>query len=374
MHSLEGAFVYYTFAIVTAFLAIIITCLTWRFTFWKRYGFPYAKTTSSFGGFRDFITLKKCVGEYFADIYNEAKARNLPHIGAYFFLKPVYVPTDLNIIKHILTKDFDNFMDRGVYFNLEDDPLSGHLFSLEGEPWRVLRHKLSPTFTSGQMKQMFPTLVECGEKFRKYTSKFFSEEAVDIKDTLARLTTDIIGSCAFGLQCNSLENPDAEFRKYGKMLFDIDYIEFLRSFVNFTLPRSFLRFIHMRAIKRAVSRFFMRAVKETVEYREKNHINRKDFMQLLIQLKNGETADDKSEKHGVITMDELAAQALVFFLAGFETSSTATTFALYELALNQKIQDKLREEIYTTLQKYEGKLTYEGAMELHYMQAVIDGN
>lgn len=358
--------------IVIALIALTITCLKWRFAFWKRNGLPCAKTTSSFGGLTDFLTLKKGNGEYFADIYREAKSRKLKHIGAFFFLKPAYVPIDLDIIKQILTKDFNNFMDRGVYFNLKDDPLSGHLFSLEGEPWRRLRHKLSPTFTSGQMKLMFPTLVDCGEKFRKYMSKISSDEAVDIKDALARLTTDIIGSCAFGIQCNSLENPDAEFRKYGKMLFDIDYVEFLRAFANFTISQRFLRFIHMRVIKTAVSKFFMNAVKETVDYREKEDIHRKDFMQLLIQLKNGETGD-LDQKHGTITMEELAAQAFVFYLAGFETSSTAMTFTLYELALNQHIQDKLREEIRTILGKHEGKFTYEAAMEMHYMQQVIDG-
>lgn len=362
-------FVYFAVGSVIV-ITTIMMCLKWRFGFWKRKRFPYARTTSSFGGLLDLVTLKKGNGEYFSNIYDETKSRNLPHIGAFFFLKPVYVPTNLDIIKHILTKDFNNFMDRGMYFNLEDDPLSGHLFNLEGEPWRSLRHKLSPTFTSGQMKLMFPTLADCGEKFRTYLSKFSSEQAVDIKDTLARLTTDIIGSCAFGIQCNSLENPEAEFRKYGKMLFDIDYIEFLRALVNFTMPQKFLRFIHMRVIKRAVSKFFMTVVKETVAYRERDHVYRKDFMQLLLQLKNNE-ADNK---HGSITLEEIAAQALIFFLAGFETSSTTMTFALYELALNQDIQDKLREEINAVLKKYENQLTYECTMEMHYMQTVIEGN
>lgn len=356
-------FLYYASGIVITLTVLIIL---WRYTFWKRYGFPCAKTTSPFGGLLDFILLRKSLGEYFLDIYNEARTRKLPHIGAFFFLKPVYVPTDLNIIKHILIKDFNNFMDRGVYFNVKDDPLSGHLFNIEGEPWKLLRQKLSPTFTSGQIKMMFPTLVECGENFRKYMSKFSSEDAVDIREIFARLTTDIIGSCAFGIQCNSLDNPDAEFRKYGKMFFDIGFKDNLQIFVNYTLPRKFLRFIHMCVTKPPVSKFFMEAVKETVEYRTKAHISRNDFMQLLIELKNKDISN--------ITMDELAAQALVFFLAGFETSSTNMTFSLYELALNQEIQDKLRLEINTVLQKYNGQLTYEAAMEMHYMQQVLNGN
>jgi cytochrome P450 family 6 len=72
-------------------------------------------------------------------------------------------------------------------------------------------------------------------------------------------------------------------------------------------------------------------------------------------------------------MDCLAAQAFVFFLGGFETSSTTMTFCLYELSLHQDIQDRLREEIDVVLQKHDGKLTYEGIQEMEYLDKVVSG-
>ena len=72
-------------------------------------------------------------------------------------------------------------------------------------------------------------------------------------------------------------------------------------------------------------------------------------------------------------MNSLAAQAFVFFLGGFETSSTTMTFCLYELSLHQDIQDRLREEIDDVLQKYDDKITYEGIQEMEYLDKVVSG-
>ena len=52
-----------------------------------------------------------------------------------------------------------------------------------------------------------------------------------------------------------------------------------------------------------ISNFFMKVVKETVEYREKNNVTRNDFMQLLIQLKNQNAVDSDDDDNGKLVSE-----------------------------------------------------------------------
>jgi len=69
----------------------------------------------------------------------------------------------------------------------------------------------------------------------------------------------------------------------------------------------------------------------------------------------------------------ITAQAFVFFVAGFETSSTTMSHALYELAINQQVQDKLREEIDQECASHGSNLTYENVKKMNYLDKVFKG-
>lgn len=107
--------------------------------------------------------------------------------GMYTLFKPNLVIADLDLIRIVLTKDFGSFHDRGMYSNEKIDPLSNHLFFMAGKKWRNMRVKMTPTFTSGKIKQMFSILTECSGELAKYLeSKAQMKESIDIKDMFAR--------------------------------------------------------------------------------------------------------------------------------------------------------------------------------------------
>lgn len=296
--------------------------------------------------------------------YDRLKENGHRFGGIYNVFNPTLLWIDLELIKNVMMRDFQHFTDRGLFFNQKKDPLSGHLFNLEGKAWKNMRTKLTPTFTSGKMKMMFTTLVACSEGLVKKMDEFADGgEAIDVKEVLGCYTTDIIGSCAFGIECNSFNEETSTFRHYGRKIFETSFIRIASILAIFAFPK-FASILGLSVTDKSVRRFFLGAVKETVEYREKNHVIRKDFLQLLLDLR----AQDDG-----LTIEEIAAQCFVFFVAGFETSSTTMTFALYELARHKDIQTNVRKEIETVLAKYDGQITYEAIQSMKYLDQVIKG-
>lgn len=364
---------------VTALSALLLTLILYfkrAHNYWRTRGVPQLAPSFPFGDMASVIFRKQNMGDKIKQIYDHARSGGHKFIGLYFFSRKALLAVDPVLIKNILAKDFHHFSDRGIYYDEVNDPLSAHLFSLAGTKWKNLRAKLTPAYSPGKLKYMFPTIKQCGDQMIDILKDIARERGcMEIKDIFARYTTDVIGCCAFGLECNSMKNPDAEFRLMGKRAFT----QTISDSINIIIIRSFprlARFLQIGVFARSVTNFFRKAVKDTIEYREKENITRNDFLQLLIQLKNSGNLDDTSKNAApgnALTMDEAAAQAFIFFLAGFETTSTTISFALFEMTLNPVIQRRAREEIAKVLDKHEGNFTYEAVMEMEYLETVILG-
>lgn len=363
-----NSLLYDSIGIVTALLAILVAYYKWTFSYWKQQGFEGPEPSIPFGNLGDLVLGRRHLGEMWKEVYFFAKQRGLRYSIAFFFWKPSIFMIDLELIKSVLQTDFAHFWGHGSFMNEEADPLSANVFNLEGPKWKSVRTKLTPTFTSGKMKMMFQTVVECAIPLTDILDEYCNEnKEIELKEYLARFTTDVIGSCAFGLDCNSLKNPDSIFRKYGLRTVKINFRQTMKNMTQVVLPDRVLRFIKFSPTDPQVAKFFNGIVKDTVDYREKNHVTRKDFMDLLIQIKNKGTDDDDE----TLTLNEIAAQSLIFFIAGFETSSTTMHCAAYELSVNQDIQDRVREEINKVLEKHDNVLTYDAVADMKYLDRTV---
>lgn len=297
-------------------------------------------------------------------------------------------------------------------FLFQHEPLSENLFRVKASKWRPLRTKLTPVFTSGKLKNMFHLLLECSEHFERYLMHIIEKnETVECRDLTARFTTDVIGSCAFGLDINAINDESNEFRRMGKKIFRNDLKTYVKELVRKT-PWLY-NIIGRLFVDKDVEEFFIRITMDMIHYRKRNNIRRHDFIDILMDLKDQEKLVDFGKIfqnflkylllfficifcillklkyiHTLANMEKylnilllfieltdtlITAQAFVFFAAGFETSSTTLSNVMYELAMNHTIQMKLRQEIKEVLELTDGKITYDCLKKMKYLDDVFQG-
>ena len=152
--------------IFVLFSALYIYC-TRNFNFWMKNGVPYVKPQPFVGSLKDVVLRKVGIGRYITDLYHEHKKK--PYLGFFAFDSPVLAIFDLDLIKKILVKDSQVFINRNMTVDEGKDPLSyKNIFGLKGQKWRHMRTNLTPTFTSGKMKKMFYLVDKCAKELDHY--------------------------------------------------------------------------------------------------------------------------------------------------------------------------------------------------------------
>jgi cytochrome P450 family 6 len=231
------------------------------------------------------------------------------------------------------------------------------------------------------MKMMFSTISNLGDNLLEYVDEYATTgNVMDGKDIFVRFTCDVISSCAFGLETMALKEKDCEILKISDKIFKMSAWRSLH-FLMISQFRDVAKKLRMTQTPKDVQTYFMKVLKDIVTHREKTNSTRHDFLHLLLQLKNvgyvtQETEDiveESSKTDRKLTFDELAGTAFLFFFAGFETSSTTMSYAMYELAANPEIQERARKEVTTIMSEHGGCVTYAAVMEMKYLHQVMNG-
>ncbi|XP_050092165.1 cytochrome P450 9e2-like [Anopheles aquasalis] len=371
---------------------------------------PFLKPDFPFGNQNPLMFKKVTIFDHFRNLYNTFPTAKI--YGMFNVRQPAYIVRDPELIKQITVKDFDHFADHmatGLEDSSSDMLLANSLVSLRGQKWRDMRATLSPAFTGSKMRIMFELIAECGQSMVEH---FRGEEAkakgtgsglqLEMKDVMSRFGNDVIGTAAFGIKVDSLRDPENEFIVMARSIMNQQSPVKVVKMLGFTFfPKLMSRF-KIDFLTKEEDRFFRQAIQETMRVREEKGIFRPDMIELLMQAKKGslkhqpegddkktETSATTSAEEGFATVEEsqigrrahnrawtdseLIAQAFIFFFAGYETVSWSISFALYELAISEDIQRKLREEIDET----EASLAvgevigYEKLQSMRYMDMVV---
>ncbi|KAK6174276.1 hypothetical protein SNE40_017586 [Patella caerulea] len=300
---------------------------------------------------------------------------------------PILVTSDPDILQEVFVKQFHNFYARKVW-PVQADPETDervHMFFAMGDRWRRLRSVVSPAFSSSKMRQMCP---EVGKSITSVINiiKEKQGKVMDVLGLFQCLTLDTIVHCALNADCQSVGDETEPFLTNCRGVIEDTTKQPVLYLCGFILPAlqrlwigiyNFLHHIKFNPVFWLEERLCL-----LIEIRKQDQKPHKsDLLQLLIDARmDGATAStftnvSTAERRGHIpkklSNEEIVQQALLFLLAGYETTSTTLSYVFHELANNLDIQDKLRDEINTYYPNQDDVPTYDDVRHLKYLDMVI---
>lgn len=240
--------------------------------------------------------------------------------------EPRLLALEPEIIKDILIRKFQNFRNSEFtdMIDTEYDPLfAKNPFFLKDEEWKEKRAEITPAFTTNRLKALYPLIQDVSSRMVKYiNAESKKHEPFEARELSAKFTTDVVSNCIFGVDAESFTKEKPEIREMGRRLLAPSSSVFFKIFIVSSFP--FLKkFIKIQFTSNDVQKFFVDLMEQALKYREEKKIQREDFLDYVIQLRN--------KKH--ISELEMASHTISFFSDGFETSSIAIAHILYEVSI-----------------------------------------
>ncbi|KAK8401401.1 hypothetical protein O3P69_002877 [Scylla paramamosain] len=209
------------------------------------------------------------------------------------------------------------------------------------------------------------TITDERERKQGETSEYLKgKDGIEARRVCGRYTMDAIASCAFGLECESLDKEAALFPIMAAKVFQLSPSRALRIMLLAICPRAAeLACAAGIQFTSEEFQFFMRVSKHALASRRASHTPRGDFMDMLLEA----SADSKQG----LSDDTLAAQTILFLLAGYDNTANTLAMSLHLLAHHAAVRARLRREVARALLRSEGQLTYDQITELPYLDAVV---
>lgn len=232
--------------------------------------------------------------------------------------------------QHVLAGADHYYSKQDASYNELRTLVGNGLLTSEGEVWKRQKRLVQPLFThrrvvgyAGMMAQEGADLVERWKELRK------KDGTVDLHSEMTRYSLRVV--------CRALFGTDVE-----------EIIPVLKDNVPYLSRRAFNRSISPISIPttwptpgnrhadKAVSDIYA-IVDKLIAQRRESPSGEEDLLSLLLEAQDPEGGNPLSD-------EEVRDQALIFLLAGHETTATALTFTLHLLGLHPDIQTKVQAE------------------------------
>ncbi|XP_074063546.1 cytochrome P450 3A24-like [Macrotis lagotis] len=357
-----------TWTLLVACVTLLILYGIWPYNHFKKLGIPGPRPLPFIGTFLEY---RNGIAEFDQKCFKKYGKM----WGFYDGRLPILAILDPAFIKTVLVKEFYTYFTNRRVFRLNGS-LNSAITMVKGEKWKWIRGIISPTFTSGKLKEMYPIIKHRGDVLVEYIEKKVTkEESVNTKDIFGAYSLDVITSTSFGVDIDSINNPNDPFLVRIKKLLSFSFLSPLLILIMvFPSLIPILEKMNVNLFSKEIIDFLVNAMRCIMIDRQKSKTkDRVDFLQIMMdsQVTNDPGSKGKDNPPKALTEMEILAQAVTFLFAGYETTSTTLNFIFYNLATHPEIQKKLHEEIDSTLPN-KGTPTYDIIFQMEYLDMIVN--
>uniref|UniRef100_A0A8C7XQ32 unspecific monooxygenase n=1 Tax=Oryzias sinensis TaxID=183150 RepID=A0A8C7XQ32_9TELE len=339
-----GNFLYFsaeTWTLLVAFITLLLVYAYWPYGTFKRLGIPGPKPVPFFG---TMLAYRK--GLFNFD--EECRKKYGKTWGIYDGRQPVLCITDPATIKAVLVKECYSLFTNRRNFRL-NGPLYDAVSIAEDDQWKRIRSVLSPSFTSGRLKEvgwfLAPIIIQILGLYLFSNQIYLCDEPLELKEYFGPYSMDVVTSTAFSVDIDSLNNPSDPFVTNIKKMLKFDFLNpLLLAVAFFPFLGPILEKFEFSLFPSSVMDFFFAALRKI----------KVTFVSI-----------------NSLSDHEILSQSMIFIFAGYETTSSSLTFLAYNLATNPEVMKKLQKEIDATFPN-KAPIQYVPLMEMEYLDCVVN--
>jgi cytochrome P450 len=255
-----------------------------------------------------------------------------------------YMVVEPSLVKQILGNRDDAYPKSHTVWRLLHAVIGNSIFVSNGAVWRRQRRLLEPAFGATRTKESFPRMLSAVEAMRQRLDSIESGTVFDIETEMTHVTADVI----FRTICSVPITQRGAYETY-KAFLDYQRLAFgdLFFYVVGTPPMLSPRWWRSRLAARRIRNVIDPVVRGRYESWQRGEPDPEDdILSALLKAVDPETGVPMN-----FEFKELVEQIAMLFLAGHETSAAALSWALYLLAANPAIQERLHAEAVSVLRE-----------------------
>ncbi|KAF6748591.1 cytochrome P450 monooxygenase pc-3 [Ephemerocybe angulata] len=329
-------------------------------------------------------------GEQFTNWFKETAPGGAQFINFRVLYEDRFTTTEPDHIKAILATQFDGFEKGPVFHELVKVALGDGVFNSDGEMWKFHRAMTRPFFSKDRISHFDIFDRHAVDALDQLSARLKEGHPVDIQDLASRFTMDSATEFLFAKNVHSLgaglpypfyvANSSPEARAYAEEAQKHPANQFANAF---DLTQRQLSLRGRKGLHWPLSEFWVDRVKEYmviingfIDPILEAALARNQGKEKLRQGEKDREVDDNESllDHLIHYTDDpkvLRDETLNILLAGRDTTANSITYAIYMLAQNPDVLQRLRQEVLEKVGESR-RPTFEDMKDMKYLRAVIN--